>query len=216
MEQSTRGRGRPPKPEHERRRGNLTFRVRDRLRYRLEAYAKRDGRSLSEEIEQRLERSLNEEMLLFGLEDPSRFRHAIQTITMVLSGLELQTGRKAFGPNGDPWLHEQAWKAVSTWFAATQPPGEVVRPAGLSPNRYAKAPPPKVVLNALGSFEMTSKLTEPRGIPNLADFNALIEFVAELRKEEKLTQPPPDPKESKEVFDLYKQLEEELKKERDQ
>ena len=185
MERLTRGRGRPPKPEHERRRGNLTFRVRDQLRYRLEASAKREGRSTSEEIEQRLEQPLNEEMLLFGLEDPSRFHHAIQTITMVLSSLERETGRKAFGPNGDPWLHEQAWKAVSTWFAATQPPGKVVRPAGLSPNRYAKLPPPKAVLDVLGSIAMARRLTEPRDIPDLADFKALLEFVAELRKERK-------------------------------
>ena len=125
-------------------------------------------------------------MLLFGLEDPSRFHHAIQTITMVLSSLERETGRKAFGPNGDPWLHEQAWKAVSTWFAAESSPlAKWSVPAGLSPNRYAKLPPPKAVLDVLGSIAMARRLTEPRDIPDLADFKALLEFVAELGERRK-------------------------------
>lgn len=54
-----RKRGGQPKPPEARKRGNLTFRVRDDLRLRLEESATKCGRSVSEEIEQRLEQSFN-------------------------------------------------------------------------------------------------------------------------------------------------------------
>jgi hypothetical protein len=49
--------GRPPKPESERRSKNRTFRVRGNLDDYLIAHAQEAGRSVSEEIEARLERS---------------------------------------------------------------------------------------------------------------------------------------------------------------
>jgi hypothetical protein len=52
-----RKRGRPALPEAERKRAGLTFRARDALRQRLADAAKQSGRSISEEIEFRLERS---------------------------------------------------------------------------------------------------------------------------------------------------------------
>src|ERR1700747_3098674 len=124
MEQPRRSRGRPPKPEHERRRGNLTFRVRDHLRLDLERIAAEEGRSISEVIEHRLERSFIEDLILYGEHGPPHIRHPVKMIARVLSSLEMLTARKAFGPDGDPWLHEQAWKAVRFWFAATRPPGK--------------------------------------------------------------------------------------------
>jgi hypothetical protein len=99
-------------------------------------HASRSGRSLSEEIEHRLERSLAEEVLLYGIQDPMVFLNAVNTITIVLASLERQTGRKAFGPEGDPWLHDQAWSALSTWFAATRPPGEAKPPVQLARSPY--------------------------------------------------------------------------------
>jgi len=51
-------RGRPPKPLGGKARGNLTIRLRDRVREDLEAAINESGRSLSEEIEYRLELSL--------------------------------------------------------------------------------------------------------------------------------------------------------------
>jgi hypothetical protein len=168
----------------------LTFRVRAQLRYQLQLRAERSGRSLSEEIEYRLERSLAEDVLLYGIQDPVVFLNAINTITIVLAGLEQQTGRKAFGPDGDPWLHDQAWSALSTWFAATRPPGAAVPPAQLSPVHYRGKSPPKSVINALGSLAMANKLTDPRGLPDLEEFRAMIEFVREIRRAEKQAQPP--------------------------
>jgi hypothetical protein len=52
-----RKRGRPPLPEAERKQAGLTFRARDVLRQRLAEAAKQSGRSISKEIELRLERS---------------------------------------------------------------------------------------------------------------------------------------------------------------
>jgi hypothetical protein len=210
MEQTRPRRGRPPKPEHERRRANLTFRIRDDVRYRLAVYAVQAGRSISEEIERRLEQSLNEELILYGVGDPAALRQALFTIALVLSGLERQTGRKAFGPDGDPWLHEQAWKALSIWFAATRPPGEAQPPAKLSRGRYLKRPPPRSLMNTLGHAAMTQQLIDPGGLPSLDDIRGLIEFVREIRKAEIAAQPPPPPGEARKVLDELNKLNEEF------
>jgi hypothetical protein len=57
-------RGRPRMDLAQRKRANLTFRVRDELRARLEAAARVGQRSISEEIEHRLEASFRDEELL--------------------------------------------------------------------------------------------------------------------------------------------------------
>jgi hypothetical protein len=54
--QPKRRRGGQPKPAAQRKRNNLTFRVRDQLRERLEKAAAANDRSISEEIEHRLNR----------------------------------------------------------------------------------------------------------------------------------------------------------------
>jgi hypothetical protein len=61
--QGTKRRGPKPRPEAQARQHNLTFRVRGDLRGLLEQNAVAAGRSISEEIEKRLERSFDlEEM----------------------------------------------------------------------------------------------------------------------------------------------------------
>jgi hypothetical protein len=201
MEKPAQRRGRPPQPESERRRSNLTFRVRAHLRHLLQLRADHSGRSLSEEIEHRLERSLSEEVLLYGVQDPVIFLNAVNMITIVLASLERQTGRKAFGPDGDPWLHEQAWSALNTWFAATRPPGDSVPPSRLSRSYYRAKSPPKSVINVLGSIAMTHQLSDPGGPPDLEDFRALIAFLREIRRSEKEAQPEPNPGEGRAVFE---------------
>jgi hypothetical protein len=52
-------RGRPPKPEAERRSRNFTFRSRGRTHELLQAAAIAEGRSISEEIERRIEQSFH-------------------------------------------------------------------------------------------------------------------------------------------------------------
>jgi hypothetical protein len=54
------GRGRPPKAPERGKRQNYTFRLHDSTRERLSEIAQENGRSLSEEIEYRIERSFRE------------------------------------------------------------------------------------------------------------------------------------------------------------
>ena len=62
--QPTKRRGRPPKSAEDRKGGNLTFRVRDGMRERLEASAKARGVSISEDVEKRIERTFDFDYLL--------------------------------------------------------------------------------------------------------------------------------------------------------
>jgi len=57
MKSAKKSPGRPPKPKEERRSHNRTFRVRGHLDRAMKEAAARSGRSISEEIEARLERS---------------------------------------------------------------------------------------------------------------------------------------------------------------
>src|SRR4051812_40741487 len=63
-EKQRRPRGGQLKDPAERKRNNLTFRARDRLKASLEAEAGNNGRSVSEEIEHRLERSFNRDEMM--------------------------------------------------------------------------------------------------------------------------------------------------------
>ena len=65
-------RGRPPKDPSDRKDGNLTFRTRGSLRAQLAEAAKRSGRSISEEVEQRLERSFYEPELIEAVQSATR------------------------------------------------------------------------------------------------------------------------------------------------
>jgi hypothetical protein len=67
-----RKRGGQPKPAAERKRNNMTFRVRDSLRAELQASADKHQRSVSEEIEYRLEHSFQAERILGGLQEFGR------------------------------------------------------------------------------------------------------------------------------------------------
>ncbi|MBV9201240.1 MAG: hypothetical protein JO320_03300 [Alphaproteobacteria bacterium] len=111
-----------------------------RLPYRadLQRVAAEQGRSIRDEIERRLERSLIDDLIMYGEHGPAHIRQAVQTIASVFSSLEMMSGRKAFGPDGDPWLHEQAWKALNLWFGASRPPGEAVPPKQLPKPAYRR------------------------------------------------------------------------------
>jgi|GEM_PF-2570722 len=58
MSETKAKRGRPPMPAARRKRNNIIFRARDSLKSQLEEVAGNNGRSLSEEVEFRLECSL--------------------------------------------------------------------------------------------------------------------------------------------------------------
>jgi len=147
-------RGRPPKPAEERKRGYLSFRVTDALREELRQRAAREGRSISEEVEFRLMRSIYEDDL-FG--DNIYLRRTIQNIGRVIYDIERLTGRRAFGPTGDPWAHQQAWEALSRWFAETRPPGDVVPPQTLGDAAAYPARPPEQLIQSIGDLLMTTE-----------------------------------------------------------
>jgi len=82
-----RKRGGQPKPAEERKRNNLTFRARDQLKADLEAAAEYSGRSVSEEIEYRLQRSFVEDEQIantFGDRRTYRVFQICATATRVL------------------------------------------------------------------------------------------------------------------------------------
>jgi uncharacterized protein (DUF1778 family) len=70
--------GRPPKAVEDRKRRHLTFRVTDRVRDLLAAAANAAGRSISEEIEHRLERSFVFDALERRLEASERRQDEFQ------------------------------------------------------------------------------------------------------------------------------------------
>jgi len=117
-------RGRPPIPEEARRSKNLTFRVRATLQENLARAAHASGRSVSEEIEHRLERSFLGE------------RHLIQALEMTygstLAGLLLTFGdvvRYAAQGEGGDWADDavryaRATTAINAVLDAFRPEGE--------------------------------------------------------------------------------------------
>src|SRR5579884_3138595 len=117
---------------------NASMEIRLPYRADLQRMAAEQGRSVRDEIERRLERSLIDDLIMYGEHGPAHIRQAIQVIANVFSSLEMMSGRKAFGPDGDPWLHEQAWKALNLWFGATRPPGEAVPPKELPKPAYRR------------------------------------------------------------------------------
>jgi hypothetical protein len=108
-ENKPRPKGRPPKPEADRKRTNFTMRVRDELRDQLRAAAAASGRSVSEEIEHRLERSFSEDQAFqwaLGGEHNERFMRAF-TIAAWL--IETRTGKKWH--EDDETMHEVRFAA---------------------------------------------------------------------------------------------------------
>lgn len=67
MIKQKRGRGRPRMSPEARKRNNVVFRTRDQIKQQLEIAAKNNQRSLSEEIEYRLEKSVEHERLAADL-----------------------------------------------------------------------------------------------------------------------------------------------------
>lgn len=150
MTEPARRRGRPPKPAVERKRANITLRVRDHLRERLAEQAAAHQRSISEEAEARLERSFDRQDLL------------VESLTMAFGGnaaaLLLLLGRAASdtgrivgwmandGADAGTWLSSpQAFheveEAVQLVLSALRPPGELrFDPRGFKVGKEIAAP----------------------------------------------------------------------------
>ena len=86
VEAIKRGPGRPSKNK----RGTFKFRVTDSLRTKMEAAAKSSNRSVSEEIEHRLEQSLTTDFLLTQLLGGGKNATLLRLIATRLSGLDQQ------------------------------------------------------------------------------------------------------------------------------
>jgi hypothetical protein len=90
--------GRPPKAKEDRKAVNFTFRSRDQMRERLEAAAAASGRSISEEIEFRLNQSFEDERLsdaFLGGNDTAK------VLQLMANAMRLETAA------GAPWSEDQ-------------------------------------------------------------------------------------------------------------
>lgn len=128
-------RGRPSLPDEKRKRNNVTIRMTDALKTSLEISADDQGRSLSEEIESRLEASIKnvreaEELLggsyVFGI--LMIIGRAIQHTGGMINNFK--TGASTDSPEwlGDPYAYDQAVKAVDQVLEAFRPDGEIAPP----------------------------------------------------------------------------------------
>lgn len=86
-------RGRPPLPKGLGKRASFNTRLRDEVKVRLEQAAVVAGRSLSEEIEHRLERSLSDEDMRFQAFGGATRYFEAQMLASAVTAVENQTGQ---------------------------------------------------------------------------------------------------------------------------
>jgi hypothetical protein len=82
--------GRPPKPKDELKSRNLTFRVRENLRERLQQAAQESGRSISEEIEHRVDSTFKERDIIIRAFGGLDAEVVIEPILFFLAALRLR------------------------------------------------------------------------------------------------------------------------------
>ena len=112
-----RPRGGQTKPPLERKRNNLTFRARDRLKQDLEAVAAKNARSLSEEIEARLEQSFADDKALGGPE----MARALRSFGPYVLAAEAKTGQRWFEDDETYTKVLEAFQEALIWHAALFP-----------------------------------------------------------------------------------------------
>ena len=115
-------RGRPRKPDSEKRRNNVTIRMKDDLKRRLEEDAYSQGRSLSEEIEFSLERKDLKEAGYGGKE--------LNGLLMLMVGaaeiIQARTG-KSWSSDWETWIAVRAaWNKLAA-ATAPRPPAEFIQ-----------------------------------------------------------------------------------------
>ena len=106
-----RGRGRPPLPPGEGKTAAFTTRLRPRLKGSLEVAAANAGRSLSEEIERRLERSFDEEEAFEQYLGGAEMLGLFKAMAGVAAAIEARIGTA--------WLEDQMafTTVVAAWAA---------------------------------------------------------------------------------------------------
>ena len=123
--------GRPPLPLRERKRNNVTTRLRDGLKGDLENAAAEEGRSLSEEIEFRLELSFISEK-----ERLAHLHHQFggfdnYAIAKVMARIASQLSDQVFAPwTENEWIYHQVREAFDTFLDGIAPPAGAERTGG--------------------------------------------------------------------------------------
>ena len=133
-------RGRPPVDEKDLRRKTFTFRSRTTLYEKLSAAAGESQRSISEEIEFRLQRSFaGQEMMFDALE--AIYGSGLAGMILIIGEIMKSSGTHAgfaatHTPQGaerwwtDPYAFDQAVKGAALALRAFAPAGEIVLPRG--------------------------------------------------------------------------------------
>jgi hypothetical protein len=126
-----RKRGRPPLPPGKAKRSYFNTRLTGDLKVRLEEAAKKGGHSLSEEIERRLEKSVQEEALAPLLELLAKVMQDTGIVASSYGGRM----RNAYsgGWLDDPYAYDQAVAAATLVLNELRPAGDHAPPAPLQP-----------------------------------------------------------------------------------
>ncbi len=137
-------RGRPALDPSDRKSRNLTFRSRGDLRARLDQAASQSERSISEEIEYRLERSFTDQSLMFEAMRLTYGPELAGLLLLIGAAMKTTGPRAGFHSTGsyeaaqhwwnDPYAFGQVAQGVHALILAFKPPGNVTLPA------YAKKP----------------------------------------------------------------------------
>jgi hypothetical protein len=132
-----RRRGRPPKPDAERKRRILAMRMRDATMATLTQRAAANGRSLSEEAEARIEHSLHagdmlEQALDLALGRPGAglILAIVHVVRDVARGAAFVTTNRHGGDDwvNSPYAFEQVSRAIAAMLEALRPEGDVTPP----------------------------------------------------------------------------------------
>ena len=115
-------RGRPPLKSGEAKRASFNTRLRNALKEHLEESARAAGRSLSEEIETRLERSFDRTESLGGLEYEALF----QMMAAAARVIEARLGRSPFSDPMASAVARNAWRQIIHNLTSNPLEGEIV------------------------------------------------------------------------------------------
>lgn len=126
-----RGRGRPPKPAAERKRGVLTMRVRDSLKEALAARASANQRSISEEVEYLLELVMQAQGSLFNEVLDLVFDRYAVSVALALAHVAHMVGGNSGAEEwlSNPYAFAQVREGVMQVLEAMRPYGDIVEPS---------------------------------------------------------------------------------------
>lgn len=134
MPQQPRRTGRPAKPPEQGKRASLGLKVTGDIKSRLDAAARRNGRTQSQEAEARLEASFNNQDLLPQILDLAYGRQTAGLLMLLGRCIKDASGHAAFAATfsldavqawmSQPWAYQQTDNAIRFVLAALRPPGD--------------------------------------------------------------------------------------------